>query len=322
MSDTPDSAREVEYHGSCHCGAFQFTLTVPPIEGALKCNCSMCSKNDYLWTFPQRSQFAVVKGDEETTLKSYLFGKRRMAHKFCPTCGTSVMEVRMPGCSDEGAPEIGINIRAIQDFDLNALKIELFEAGINMEPAYQVPEPVPTGPVPEGTQKYHGSCHCGALAYTALLSAEEISEVTLCNCSICSRDAVLWTYPESSSVSCRGFDTAAVEYTFKRRLVFHGFCTHCGVSVFEMFRNTNTHNDSKTVLNVRTINTINVGSDQWVGMDVGKLKMRVFDGKTILLFEPHRGDLGDVHAATANPLANYSHAPPAILAPASKVSAV
>ncbi|KAF7335292.1 GFA domain-containing protein [Mycena sanguinolenta] len=274
-----DSAREVEHRGGCHCGAFQFTLTVPPIEGALRCNCSICSKNDYLWTFPRRSQFAVVQGDE-TMLTSYLFGKRGIAHKFCPTCGTSLMEVRTPECKDEKTPEIGINIRALQDFDLDSLKIELFEGGIDLEPAYQVPEPVPTGPAPEGTTAYHGSCHCGAVAYTALLTVEEISEATLCNCSICARDAVLWTYPESTSVFTRGFDTDAVEYTFKRKWVFHGFCKHCGVSIFELFRNTNTHNDTKTVVNVRTINTIDAGSGQWVGMDVGKIKMRVFDGKT------------------------------------------
>ncbi|KAJ6515277.1 glutathione-dependent formaldehyde-activating enzyme [Mycena sanguinolenta] len=280
MPGASKTPQDREYHGSCHCGAFQFTLAVPPIEEALMCNCSICSKNGYLWTFPRRSQFAVVKGDEETTLKSYLFGKRGMAHKFCPTCGTSVMEVRMPGCSDEGAPEIGINIRALQDFDLDALKIEPFEEGINMEPAYQVPAPVPTGPVPEGSTVYHGSCHCGAVAYT-VLGAEEITEVTSCNCSICSRDAVLWTYPESSSVSWRGLDTAAVEYTFKRRQAFHGFCKHCGVSVFEKFRNTDTPQDNKMGLNVRTINPRRgLGDCQWVGVDVGKLKMRFFDGKT------------------------------------------
>ncbi|KAF8182133.1 Mss4-like protein, partial [Mycena galopus ATCC 62051] len=81
----------IEYHGNCHCGTFKFKLTVPELREGLSCNCSICFKNGYIWTFPKRDQFTVVKGNENTTLKSYQFGKQTMTHKFCPTCGTSVM---------------------------------------------------------------------------------------------------------------------------------------------------------------------------------------------------------------------------------------
>ncbi|KAF7335289.1 GFA domain-containing protein [Mycena sanguinolenta] len=268
MSDTPQSA-DREYHGNCHCGAFKFKLTVPEIKGGLSCNCSICSKNGYVWTYARQDQFTVVKGDENTTLQSYLFGKREVAHKFCPTCGTSVMEVHVAPGSDR---PMGVNIRALEGVELDSLKVDLADDGIAMQPPYQMPEPVLTGSVPEGITAYHGSCHCGALAFT-LLSAEKITEATFCNCSICHRDGVLWTYHESDTVSWRGMDSAAVEYTFGHRKVFHGFCKTCGVSVFEKVRETNTPNDTRTSLNVRTINS---------ELDLGALEMKMWDGKAIL----------------------------------------
>lgn len=89
------------YRGNCHCGAFKFTFTSVELRQAHACTCSFCSKvracpqpgpnadytrrlqNGYLWGFPG-ADFAVVKGDEETTLKTYEFGKRTMVHKVRP----------------------------------------------------------------------------------------------------------------------------------------------------------------------------------------------------------------------------------------------
>ncbi|KAJ6560229.1 Mss4-like protein [Mycena capillaripes] len=264
MSETPPL---IEYRGLCHCGAFKFTLKVPELKEARSCNCSICSKNGYLWTFPERSQFTVVEGDENTTLQSYLFGKQTKAHKFCPTCGTSVMQARMPNCTTAGTPALGINIRTLLDVDFDSVKVEAFTGGIDMEPPYQVPEPVPTGPVAEGTSVYHGNCHCGAVAYT-LLSPEKLSEGTNCNCSICFRDAVCWIYPETTTITFKGLDSVA-EYAFGYKVVFHGFCKICGVAVYE--RLVGSGHDEKTSLNVRTMD----------GFDLSTLEIKLFDGKSI-----------------------------------------
>ncbi|KAF7342110.1 GFA domain-containing protein [Mycena venus] len=165
----------VEYRGNCHCGAFKFKLKIPELNQAHSCNCSICFKNGYLWTFPARAQFTVVEGDEDTTLKSYLFGKQMMAHKFCPTCGTSVMEVRMPHSTQVGAPSLGINLRTLVDVDVDSLLVHFFDGAAVLKPPYEGPEPVAAGVMAEGTTAYHGNCHCGAVAYT-LVSPHKISK--------------------------------------------------------------------------------------------------------------------------------------------------
>ncbi|KAJ6460752.1 Mss4-like protein [Mycena vitilis] len=262
MSETP---RLVQYRGQCHCGAFKFTLKVPGLKEALSCTCSICSKNGYLWTFPAPGQFEAVKGDENTTLTSYMFGKRMMAHKFCSTCGTSVMEVRLPHCTIVGAPAMALNIRALADVDFDSLKINIFNEAVALEPPYQAPKPVDVGPVAEGSTLYHGNCHCGAIGYT-LVSPEKISKARACNCSICSRDACLWVYPDTTIVTFRGLESA-VGYTFATRKIHHRFCKTCGVSVFGGVQ------DGKTIaLNIRTM----------IGLDLAALEIEPFDGKSTL----------------------------------------
>ncbi|KAJ6560224.1 hypothetical protein B0H19DRAFT_1069900 [Mycena capillaripes] len=213
---------------------------MPELKEALSCNCSICYKNGYLWTFPDSGQFTVVKGDENHTLRSYLFGKRMMAHKFCPSYGTSIMEARVPHSTVVGAPVMAIN--ANNGF---VDKINTFNGDSSLEPPYQVPEPVAAGPVAEGTMAYHGNCHCGAVAYT-LLSSEKISKASSCNCSI---------YLRTTDVTFKGLDSA-VEHTFAKGGSFHGFCKICGVSVYERF--SGTHQDDKSALNVRTMNELDL----------------------------------------------------------------
>ncbi|KAJ7912422.1 glutathione-dependent formaldehyde-activating enzyme [Mycena leptocephala] len=252
-----ESLQPIEYRGNCHCGAFKYTFKAPEIKQAFACTCSICSKNGYLWAFPSKDDFKVVKGDEDSTLKSYEFGKRTLVHKFCPTCGTSVM-----GRSVDG--RFAINIRALADVDLGSLTVATSD-GAALKPHYQIPEPVATGPVPEGTTVYHGSCHCGAVGYT-LLSPEKISTVNDCDCSICSRDGALWTYPETTVVTFNGLDSLA-EYTFANKVVYHGFCTICGVAIRERFLE-----DTDMALNVRTMN----------GLDLATVKVEKGDGKSML----------------------------------------
>ncbi|KAJ7249197.1 Mss4-like protein [Mycena haematopus] len=251
MSETPQT---IEYRGNCHCGAFKFTFKLPELKQAFACNCSICSKNGYLWCFPAKEDFKIVKGDENSTLRSYKFGKGTMAHKFCPTCGTSVMARSL----DE---KFAINIRALAGVDLDSLLV-LTSDGAAKEPLYKVPEPVAVDHVAAGTNVYHGSCHCGAVRYT-LLSPDKITTTTDCNCSICSRDAALWIYPLTTNVTFKGLDSLG-EYTFGNRTVYHGFCTVCGVAIRERFLAP----DPDTALNVRTVH----------GLDISALDNKKDDG--------------------------------------------
>ncbi|KAJ7461998.1 Mss4-like protein [Mycena latifolia] len=257
MSET---AQPIEYRGNCHCGAFKFTFTAPELKQAYACTCSFCSRNGYLWAFPASSEdFVVVKGDEDNTLKTYKFGKHTTAHKFCPTCGTSVM-ARMLNAN---GPSVGINIRALMDVDPESLAVATSD-GAATEPLYKAPEPVDPGPVPEGTTAYAGNCHCGAVRYT-LLSPAPLTKGRARNCSICSRDGVLWIYPPTTEVAFKGLDSLA-EYTFGGRQTYHGFCKVCGVAIRERF---DVPERLDTALNVRTMN----------GLDVASLEISMYDGK-------------------------------------------
>ncbi|KAJ7194730.1 glutathione-dependent formaldehyde-activating enzyme [Mycena pura] len=255
-----DSGALVEYRGNCHCGAFMFTFKAPELKQASECDCSICSKNGYLWASPSHDTFTAVKGDEDTTLVAYEFGNRTLAHKFCPTCGTSIM-ARFLNPEAANGMTVLINLRALADLDFASLPVnpEKFP-GAAVKPAYQPPSPVPVGPIPEGSTEYNGNCHCGAVAYT-FLSPEEISTVLNCNCSICSRDGALWIHPAVDNVTFRGLESVT-EYTFGMKRVYHRFCKICGVAISARFAGPANSflSPDKMALNVRTMNDVDLGS--------------------------------------------------------------
>ncbi|KAJ7770990.1 glutathione-dependent formaldehyde-activating enzyme [Mycena maculata] len=256
----------IEYRGNCHCGAFKFTFKAAALKQAYACNCSFCSKNGYLWAFPATSEdFVVVKGDEDSTLKTYEFGKRTMAHKFCPTCGTSVM------ARIHSRQAVGINIRALVDVDTATLEV-ITSDGAATEPPYQIPEPLAVGPVAEGTTVYTGSCHCGAVGYN-VLSLKPLTAATACNCSICHRDAAVWIYPDTTTVSFKGLDSL-VEYSFGQKESIHGFCGTCGVAIRERFDGSDF--DWTTAINIRTMNGLDMAAMD-ITMDDGKARLPVYE---------------------------------------------
>ena len=64
------------YTGNCHCGLYKYTLTRPAITSATSCNCSICSRNAYLYVdIPEGSTFKVERGEGE--LKRYAFGSKK-----------------------------------------------------------------------------------------------------------------------------------------------------------------------------------------------------------------------------------------------------
>jgi hypothetical protein len=82
---------EVTYPASCHCGKSRFTVTMPSLETitATSCNCSICEINGYLNVYPLRKN--VVFQSQYDELGSYAFGPQTRVHKFCKTCGTSLL---------------------------------------------------------------------------------------------------------------------------------------------------------------------------------------------------------------------------------------
>ncbi|KAJ7055020.1 Mss4-like protein [Mycena amicta] len=258
----------VEYKGNCHCGAFIFTFKAPEIKSASTCDCSICSRNGYLWVRPEEGSFKVVKGDEDTTLATYEFGKKVFAHKFCPTCGTSVLG-RMKGNLANGISVV-INIRTVQEgIDFPALQPGHQSKGSAVGEAYQPPTPVATGQIPEGAFQYHGNCHCGAIAYT-LWNPKKITKAVQCNCSVCWRDGAVWVFPKTTNITFRGVPESLTEYTFGTKTTLHGFCKHCGVAIYEHFVFEAMENT--TALNVRTM----------LALDIDSLALEFHDNKRLL----------------------------------------
>ncbi|KAI0966865.1 glutathione-dependent formaldehyde-activating enzyme [Xylaria arbuscula] len=225
------------YRGNCHCAAFVYEITLPEIKQGAECNCSICYKKAAIWVFPKPSDVKFVKGDA-SGLTDYTFNNKKFAHKFCSTCGVSLMVVghlSLPKPGEDKLPENGFNVRTFQHGQVDVWKLDTkaFD-GKSLPPAYEAPKY--TGPEPagdaEGLQQYTGSCHCGAI--TVGLKSKPINKQTKglveCDCSICSRYGATWTYPPRAQLVIEGRENLGV-YFFGAKIVGKNFCKICGVPV-------------------------------------------------------------------------------------------
>ena len=73
------------YRGSCHCGAVRYEAALDLAQGTFKCNCSICTKSRAWMAFVPATDVRLLSGEE--ALREYQFGKKRLHHFFCGTCG-------------------------------------------------------------------------------------------------------------------------------------------------------------------------------------------------------------------------------------------
>jgi hypothetical protein len=101
------------YAGICHCGSVKYDVILsPPLPQwkVVSCNCSICSRNGYFLVYPERSQLRIKSGED--ALKHYSFGKKRILHKFCGSCGSSVFfDPRMNDFGEAPPDLLSINVR-------------------------------------------------------------------------------------------------------------------------------------------------------------------------------------------------------------------
>jgi hypothetical protein len=77
--------------------------------------------------------------------------------------------------------------------------------------------------------KYHGSCHCGRVAYDVEGDLQSVME---CNCSHCSRKGYLLWFVPRARFTLTTPDASMASYQFNRHVIEHKFCTHCGCAPF------------------------------------------------------------------------------------------
>lgn len=102
---------------------------------------------------------------------------------------------------------------------------------------------------------YHGSCHCGSIAYEADIDLAEGTHK--CNCSICTKHRLWQAVVRAEDVRItRGADTLS-EYRFGSRLGVHLFCPNCGTHVLGRFDGELPHGRTRGV-RVLTLDDIDI----------------------------------------------------------------
>lgn len=104
------------YKGSCHCQAVTFAVELD-LDGALECNCSICSKLGAIWAFAPASKLEMKSGKDK--LGDYQFGKKTLHHRHCTVCG---IETFAEGKAPDGAATVGVNLRCLAGVDVTKLE--------------------------------------------------------------------------------------------------------------------------------------------------------------------------------------------------------
>ena len=112
---------------------------------------------------------------------------------------------------------------------------------------------------------YNGSCHCGAVAFSADL---DLGRVLACNCSICTKTGALWAFTPATQVRLeKGADKLA-SYRFSQKRLNHRHCSLCGVETFAQAQMPD--GTASYGINVRTLDDV----------EIEKLTLKPYDGRS------------------------------------------
>ena len=73
---------------------------------------------------------------------------------------------------------------------------------------------------------FTGGCHCGQVRFEC---TTDLSMVTACNCSICTKKGLHFTFLAPTSFQLRAGADVLREYLFNQRAIKHQICADCGV---------------------------------------------------------------------------------------------
>lgn len=109
------------YIGGCHCKKVRYEVALE-LGSVVSCNCSICSKRGWLLAFVPKASFKLTEGEDE--LIDYQFNKHLIHHLFCTTCGIASFSA---GSDAQGNESIAINVRCLDDVDIDALTITKYD---------------------------------------------------------------------------------------------------------------------------------------------------------------------------------------------------
>ena len=110
------------YSGGCHCGKVRYEVKVDLSSPVVMCNCSRCSKLGAMLAFAPVDQLTLKEGGD--VLTDYQFNKKVIHHMFCSVCG---IESFARGTGPDGKEMCAINVRCLDDVDIDALKTMKFD---------------------------------------------------------------------------------------------------------------------------------------------------------------------------------------------------
>lgn len=119
----------IKYNGSCHCKQIQYILYITQSEHqVLQCNCSICTKKQYLHLMVDQNRFQLTHGTV-ADFQTYTFNTHQAIHLSCNICGIHCIYIAKshPGSID-------CNLYCIDDIDINRFNIVPFD-GINYQTA-------------------------------------------------------------------------------------------------------------------------------------------------------------------------------------------
>lgn len=90
------------------------------LEKIIRCDCSHCSRKGLWLVFVPESQFTLLT--PEAAITDYQFNKKHIHHLFCPVCGVQPFA---SGTGPDGTPVRSINVRTLDDIDLESLTTTL-----------------------------------------------------------------------------------------------------------------------------------------------------------------------------------------------------
>ncbi|KAK0388117.1 hypothetical protein NLU13_4361 [Sarocladium strictum] len=131
----------ITYRGNCHCGLVKLSATLPDIRRGkvVSCNCSICTKNGYLFVYPKVGDVVMHSGEDSLT--SYRFGGAKKQHKFCSVCGTSILIDFSEAEREIERTVTAINLRTFVDIEdmMSELNLVNVDGKRRLQPPYQVP---------------------------------------------------------------------------------------------------------------------------------------------------------------------------------------